>query len=213
VFPAGVSISQVEAFTRKKEREIDMSIRHSSVRSTVFIMGVAALVGLGDSRTAAQSAHEHAAANDGALIKIVREATERYQDVEVAKADGYVLQFGCVSGSDSGAMGMHFVNGALVGDGEIDATKPEIVIYEPLPNGKLKLIGADYLVLADAWNAKHAAPPELMGQLFHLFEAPNRFGLPTFYTLHVWAWKDSPTGSFVNWHQNVSCNAFSGKQN
>ncbi|HUL65626.1 MAG TPA: hypothetical protein VLW55_13505 [Burkholderiaceae bacterium] len=109
-------------------------------------------------------------------------------------------------------MGMHFVNMNLVGDGELDATRPEIVIYEPQPDGRLRLIGADYLVLADAWNAKHAAPPELMGQLFHLFESPNRFGLPTFYTLHVWAWKESPTRAFVNWHADVSCDAFSGQQ-
>ena len=146
-----------------------------------------------------------------AFVKIVRESTERFRDVGVAQAEGYALQFGCVSGSDAGAMGMHFVNGPLVGDGELDATRPEIVIYEPLPNGRLRLIGADYLVLADQWNAKHASPPELMGQLFHLFESPNRFGLPAFYTLHVWAWKDSPTGTFVNWHSNVSCDAFSGQ--
>ncbi len=50
-----------------------------------------------------------------------------------------------------------------------------------------------------------------MGQLFQLFETPNRFGLPAFYSLHVWAWKDSPTGAFVNWHANVSCNAFKGR--
>ena len=187
--------------------------RHASTRFAAVIMGVAALVLVRASGASAQGPHDHASANDGALIKIVREATDRFQDVEVAKAEGYQLQFGCVSGSDSGAMGMHFVNGSLVGDGEIDATHPEIVIYEPLPNGKLTLVGADYLVLADAWNAKHAAPPELMGQLFHLFEAPNRFGLPSFYTLHVWAWKDNPTGAFVNWHQNISCTAFSGKQN
>jgi hypothetical protein len=188
-----------------------MSRRHSFTRFAALTMGVAALVMFRVSGAAAQDSHDHASTNDGALIKIVREATERFQDVEVAKAEGYALQFGCVSGDYSSAMGMHFVNGPLVGDGEIDAARPEIVIYEPLPNGKLKLIGADYLVLADAWNAKHAAPPELMGQLFHLFEAPNRFGLPAFYTLHVWAWKDNPTGAFVNWHQNVSCNAFSGK--
>jgi hypothetical protein len=145
------------------------------------------------------------------LVRVVREATERFQNVAVAEAEGYASQFGCVSGGDYGAMGMHFVNGALVGDGEINARRPEIVIYEPQPNGKLKLIGADYLVLADQWNATHAGPPELMGQLFHYFEAPNRFGLPAFYTLHVWAWKENPTGSFVNWHANVSCDAFSGQ--
>jgi hypothetical protein len=47
-----------------------------------------------------------------------------------------------------------------------------------------------------------------MGQLLHLFESPNRFGLPNFYTLHVWAWKENPTGTFANWHANVSCDAF-----
>ena len=129
----------------------------------------------------------------------------------MAETEDYHLQFGCVSGPDAGAMGMHFVNGPLVGDGVIDVSKPEIVIYEPQPNGSLRLIGADYLVLADQWNANHSTAPELMGQLFHLFEAPNRFGLPPFYTLHVWAWKDSPTGTFVNWNTAVSCDAFIGQ--
>ena len=103
------------------------------------------------------------------------------------------------------------MNGGLVADGEIDLAHPEIVLYEPLPNGKLRLTGADYLVLADAWNAKHAGPPQLMGQLFHLFEAPNRFGLPPFYTLHVWAWKENPKGACVNWHPHVSCDSFAGQ--
>jgi hypothetical protein len=61
-----------------------------------------------------------------------------------------------------------------------------------------KLLGADYLVFADTWNSTHSEPPQLMGQLFQVFETPNRFGLPAFYSLHVWAWKDSPTGAFVN---------------
>ena len=51
-----------------------------------------------------------------------------------------------------------------------------------------------------------------MGQLFHLFDSPNRFGLPAFYTLHVWAWKENPKGAFVNWHPNVSCASFAGQK-
>jgi hypothetical protein len=47
-----------------------------------------------------------------------------------------------------------------------------------------------------------------MGQAFHLFESPNRFALPAFYTLHVWAWKENPNGTFTNWNPNVSCDAF-----
>lgn len=147
------------------------------------------------------------------LVKVVREATERFKDVAVADNAGYKLAFGCVTGGDSGAMGLHYVNFPLVLDGEIDAARPEIVIYEPSPGGGVNLIGADYLVLADAWDAKHPdSPPELMGQLFHYFEAPNRFKLPPFYTLHVWAWKANPTGTFVNWHSNVSCDAFSPQE-
>jgi len=177
-------------------------------------MALAAIV-LAPSTVFAQRDHTHATeaqkGDASPLVAVVRAATERFKEVAVAEAEGYTLQFGCVSGPDAGAMGMHFVNGPLVADGELDATRPEIVIYEPQPNGRLRLIGADFLVLADAWNATHAAPPELMGQLFHLFESPNRFGLPAFYTLHVWAWKESPTGTFVNWHTNVSCDAFKGQ--
>src|SRR5450631_1225116 len=168
----------------------------------------------------AQDAHSHMPtqpqqltsqqkSNASALIKIVRDSTERFKDVSVAEAEGYALQFGCVTGPDSGAMGLHYVNGDLVNRGELDPTHPQIVIYEPTPNGGLRLIGADFLLLADAWDKKKQGPPELMGQLFHYFEFPNRFGLPAFYTLHVWAWKENPNGAFVNWHPKVSCEQFS----
>jgi hypothetical protein len=167
----------------------------------------------------AQNGHSHARPAQpqqliaqGALLKIVRDNTERFKDVSIAEAEGYSLLFGCVSGPDAGAMGLHFVNMKLVGLGAIDATRPQIVIYEPMPDGHLQLIGADFLVIASDWDKAHPGqPPELMGQLFHYFESPNRFGLPAFYTLHVWAWKENPNGAFVNWHPNVSCQAFAGQ--
>jgi hypothetical protein len=194
--------------------EVEMTGRDFVRDFKVRAIGAVLIAGCVPSLALAQDDHAHASSSQaGALIEIVRQATERFRDPAVAEAEGYVLQFGCVSGPDAGAMGLHFVNGTLVGDGELDPTRPEIVIYEPLPNGRLKLIGADFLVLADSWNAKHAAPPQMMGQLFHLFESPNRFGLPAFYTLHVWAWKENPSGAFVNWHPNVSCQAFSGQDN
>jgi hypothetical protein len=156
-----------------------------------------------------QAAHESHPDRAGALVKAVREATERFKDVSVAEAEGYKLTFGCVTGPDAGAMGLHYVNFPLVATGVLDATKPQIVLYEPTGNGKVKLTGADFLVLAEQWDKAHpGTPPELMGQIFHYFEAPNRFGLPAFYTLHVWAWKDNPNGAFVNWHPSVSCKSF-----
>jgi hypothetical protein len=172
------------------------------------------ILGLPFPQPTAIHAQTHTASHDGAqssaLVKIVRDVTERFRDVKVAEAEGYSLQFGCVSGGEFGAMGLHYVNFPLVLDGVLDPTRPEILLYEPLPNGRLRLTGADFLVLASDWESKNPAPPQLMGQLLHLFESPNRFGLPNFYTLHVWAWKENPTGTFTNWNARVSCDAFDG---
>src|SRR5262245_60462086 len=96
----------------------------------------------------AQTHAGHDGIETGALVRVVREATERFRDVKVAEAEGYALAFGCVSSGEYGAMGLHYVKFPLVLDGVLDPKTPEIVIYEPLPNGRLRLIGADYLVLA-----------------------------------------------------------------
>ena len=191
-----------------KVRRFAKSFGYSTIGVFVLMGFLSPLVRAHDDRTD-QSARHHVPAADNALVRVVRESTERFRDVEVAEAEGYQLLFGCVSGPDSGAMGLHYVNLALVGDGELDPARPEIVIYEPTRNGRLRLVGADFLVFADAWDKKGVGTPQLMGQLLHLFESPNRFGLPAFYTLHVWAWKENPTGMFVNWHAKVSCEGFS----
>jgi hypothetical protein len=181
----------------------------------IFLIGTYPGVALAQNghshETTAQS--QQLTAAQGALLKVIRDNTERFKDVSTAEAEGYSLLFGCVSGPDAGAMGLHFVNMKLVGLGVIDATHPQIVIYEPMPDGHLQLIGADFLVIASDWEKAHPGQgaPQLIGQLFHYFESPNRFGLPAFYTLHVWAWKENPNGAFVNWHPNVSCQAFAGQ--
>jgi hypothetical protein len=156
------------------------------------------------------TAHQHET-QAGALVSVVREVTERFRDVKAAETEGYELAFGCVSGGEYGAMGLHYVNFPLVLDGVLDPRRPEIVIYEPLPNGRRRLIGADYLIRASDWDPVNSSPPQIMGQLMHLIESPNRYGLPTFYTLHVWAWKENPTGMFSNWHSKVSCDSFSSQ--
>jgi len=169
------------------------------------------LVGAWRACVLAQDSHLHAAsAQANALIEIVRESTERFKDVAQAEREGYALSFGCVSGPDQGAMGLHYINMDIVGSGIIDARRPQIILYEPTADGRLELTGADFLVDAQQWDENKGkthkpGPPELYGQLFHYFESPNRFGLKPFYTLHVWAWKDNPNGAFVNWHPDVSC--------
>jgi hypothetical protein len=103
--------------------------------------------------THAQALPSHHGAQSGELVRVVREATERFHDVRVAEAEGYALTFGCVSGGEYGAMGLHYVNFPLVLDGELDPARPEIVIYEPLRNGGVRLTGADYLVLSSDWHS------------------------------------------------------------
>ena len=138
------------------------------------------------------------------LAQEVRRATERYQDVAAATAAGYALFLGCVSSPQGGAMGIHYVNGDLVGDGKLDVSRPEALMYEPR-GGKLELVGVEYIVIAAAWDAANKTPPTLMGQLFHYNPSPNRYGIPAFYALHVWAWRDNPAGVFVDWNPSVSC--------
>jgi hypothetical protein len=144
------------------------------------------------------------------LVKVVRQATARFHDVNVAEAEGYGKFLGCVSGEDEGAMGVHYVNGDLVGDGELDAERPEAVMYEQR-DGRLRLVAAEFVVLADDWNAHHDTPPVLMGQSFHFNESPNRYGLPEYYDLHVWAWKDNPNGTFTEFNPDVSCEEYVDK--
>lgn len=138
------------------------------------------------------------------LVDEVRRATRAFTDPAAARAAGYGPFLGCVSGPQEGAMGIHFVNGDLVGDGVLDPQRPEALMYEP-KDGRLQLVGVEYIVLADAWNAKNPSPPTLLGQSFHYTGTPNRYGIPAFYALHVWAWKRNPHGTFVDWNPTVSC--------
>lgn len=143
------------------------------------------------------------------LIKTVRDATARYRDVRNAVADGYGPVLGCVSGEQEGAMGVHYLNSGLIGDGTVDAAHPELLVYEPMAGGHLRLVAAEFITLADNWNTSHPdTPPLLMGQLFDYASSPNRFGLPANYSLHVWAWKYNPKGTFSMWNPRVSCDAY-----
>ena len=172
------------------------------------IMAAAATLLAANGTTTQDLQHSHSAhgsmAAPSRLVEIVRLATQQYVDVNVATASNYQPAFGCVSGPGQGAMGIHYVNGTLVGDGMIDSAKPEALIYEP-SNGGLKLVGVEFIVDAATWNANHSAPPMLEGQAFQLVASPNRFGLATFYELHVWAWRDNPNGAFVDWNTKVTC--------
>jgi hypothetical protein len=147
------------------------------------------------------------ASSETTLVQTVRKATAPFQGVQAAEAAGYGLFHGCVSGPQGGAMGIHYVNGDLVGDGELDASHPEALLYEA-KNGKLDLVGVEYVVMAETWDTKHDTPPMLMGQLFNYVGSPNRYGLPAFYELHVWAWQSNPNGVFADFNPQVSCDYY-----
>jgi len=153
----------------------------------------------------AEQAHAgHAQAVPARLVQLVRDATKQFVDVNAATAAGYQPFLGCVSGPDHGAMGYHYVNSGLVGDGLLDASRPEVLIYEP-SGGGLQLVGVEFVVIADTWLASHTSPPVLEGQSFQFVSSPNRYGLPAHFELHVWAWRDNPNGAFVDWNNKVSC--------
>ena len=146
----------------------------------------------------------HASSSSSTLVEQVREATDAFRHTI---PDEYRQFLGCVSGPEQGAMGVHFVNFALV-DGKPEAKAPEALIYE-VKDGRARLVGAEYIVPVDAWHPAEGEPPVpvLEGQVFHFNESPNRFGLPAFYELHVWAWRDNPNGTFADWNPRVSCDA------
>jgi hypothetical protein len=145
--------------------------------------------------------------NPSGLVQEVRLATQDFHDLSVATAAGYASTGSCVTGPEEGAMGIHFANGALIGDGVLDAQRPELLIYEQRGE-RLRLVGVEFLVIAEAWHTHSTPPPVLRGQHFHYVGSPNRYGLPPFYELHVWAWRENPHGMFVDWNPLVSCEEY-----
>jgi len=143
------------------------------------------------------------------LVNKVRKATARFTDINAALAAGFAQATPCVSGPDFGAMGVHFVLGSRITAGTLNGSEPEALIYEPLPNGAFRLVGVEFIILASIWQSQipagSTAAPALEGHLMNFVELPNRYGLPAFYELHVWAWEQNPVGSFADWNTQVSC--------
>ena len=86
--------------------------------------------------TSAQHSHDASSAKKGnstTLIDKVRAATAQYLDINVAlhESEPWVRGTPCVSGPNSGAMGVHFIKPSRVFDGALNANEPEALIYEP----------------------------------------------------------------------------------
>jgi hypothetical protein len=106
--------------------------------------------------------HGHVSAR---FVQIVQDATRKYLNVNEATGAGYAPFLGCVTGPDHGAMGIHYVNGALL-NSQLYADQPQALIYEPEGN-RLRLIGVEYILDATTWlKNNHNTPPVLGGRSF-----------------------------------------------
>lgn len=142
-------------------------------------------------------------------LAALRRTTARFhrtkdgEPVEALAADYTILVTHPVTGAaclehpTDGAMGRHFLNATLVND-EVSVTEPEVVIYEPMSNGRLRLVGFEYII-PFAIRGPNEPPPVLFGQEF--LHNPT-FGV---WMLHVYAWKHNPSGMFATWNPAITC--------
>lgn len=148
------------------------------------------------------------------ILQLYR-ATAKYHRVSNATADGFgaffIADIGgtpiSIGGEDitcfdspTGGMGVHYVDGANIDDGQAVASEPEAMVYEVTRNGRLRLVALEYIVPADFVENDEGrvfALPELFGQEFH-----KHSYLPV-YILHVWIWKWNPNGLFEDFNPRV----------
>ena len=194
------------------------------------------LTALGAAPAIAQNPGMTHAARDPGLAAVpadevaaVRAATEKYRDVAVAIADGYVAHPMCIVAETEGqprqlgGMGYHYFRPDLLGitgdqprvDGNgthIDWLKPGILLYEPAADGSLELVAVENLVWAKAWHeAGNEGPPSYHGnEYFFMVDNPETevdeaHGFQPHYELHWWLYRDNPSGAFSPFNPVVSC--------
>jgi hypothetical protein len=173
-------------------------------RTAILVAGIALLGACSDPPTASKTTAGLELQRGGAAeqqgLAALRAATARFHRFAVADDEGYDFLFlnTCMvdgSAADRGGMGYHYVNTALL-DGQVSIASPEAVLYEPGPNGQLRLVALEYVIPKSAWT--QSDPPVLLGQQFTL----NVFDL---WALHVWVWKRNPSGMFADWNPDVNC--------
>lgn len=147
-------------------------------------------------------AHADLAAAPGphvsADLAALRRLTAPFHNFEKAKQAGWSAQITSCLDSQLGAQGFHYGNPANI-DAEANLLEPELLLYEPQKNGRLRLVGVEYIVPLEAWTS--ADPPTLFGQEFHVNQT---FGV---WALHVWLWRYNPSGLYADWNPLVSCEA------
>lgn len=147
---------------------------------------------------AAVFSHQMNSEKPGPMLLAVRKSTSRFNSTKQAIAAGHVPTSACVS-RPGAAMGQHWANQSLI-DPVFDPSRPEVLLYEPSGDGKLKLVAVEYVVV----NVGQARPT-FDGHLFDIGGAPP-LGATPHWTLHVWVHRDNPSGLYAPFNPNVSCN-------
>src|SRR2546429_7543256 len=128
-------------------------------------------------------------ANAGAAdLSTARAATAQFHQLAAANDAGYTVLVSdlagitCITSPGVGVMGIHYVNGSALGDAVLDPAKPEALVYQPLPNGKLRLVALEYIVFEGAWlEAGNTPAPRPFDQPLKLNPLGEPDGLPPFY--------------------------------
>lgn len=188
-------------------------------------VALAATISAATVSAAALAAAPFATASPEDPMQAARAASARFHSVQQAEQAGYgelrdAAGIACID-STSGGMGIHYVNGQLLGDAVVDPNQPEALVYEPQPNGSLKLVALEYIVFEDALTTNDAEIitdpadnriPTVLGQRLLRVQGPgetqpNRYGVPAFFERHLWLWEDNPGpgGLFADWNPEVSC--------
>ena len=166
-------------------------------------------------------------------LEQVRKLTERFRDVNVALAEGYVrdphnmCDTAEMMGRPAhfGAMGIHFMKsdqlGIVKGTARINGTgthtdfrNPSILIYDPQADGSLELVAVENLVFDAAWNAAGKGPyPSFSGHPYNAMRddpataVDEAHGFEPHHDLHVWLYRENPRGIFGQFNPNASCAA------
>ena len=174
----------------------------STTRSAgTLLVAALATVGMG---IIAPGAGAHDAERELGLAEL-RRATARYHHPARAVADGFVPSHECVSDPELGGMGLHYAHFGRLADPAIRSTEPEVLIYEPRPNGTLRLVAVEWVSIdRDQDLATDDDRPSVLGVPF---DGPmvHGSGTPVHYDLHAWLWKHNPAGVFSAWNSNVRC--------
>jgi hypothetical protein len=159
-------------------------------------MGGATVLLLGVLLACNDTTHPTVAPDQQADLNALFAATVAYKDFSRAEAAGYSERLTDCMADSSGGMGYHYGKVALI-DGAVSVEDPEILMYEPQADGSLQFVGVEYVMPLSA----SATPPSLYGLQFHRNEA---FQL---WVLHVWLYRENPSGMFSDWNPTVSCAA------